>query len=96
MESNRDWVAVCCTAIALAGERQCAEVEGMGVDLGSMAEVDTEAAVAAVQGHYFVSDLDDIHLHWKEDSRSTVRDPPEKAFAPLPTIFEKPWRIEKP
>lgn len=96
MEGNRDWVVVYYIAIALAGERQCAEVEGMGVDLGSMAEADTEAAVAAVQGHYFVSDLDDIHSYWKEDSRSIVRDLQAKAFAPLRTIFAMPWRIEKP
>lgn len=88
-------MAVYCIAIALAGERQCAEVEDMDVDWGSMVEADTEAAVAAVQDHYFVSGLDNIHSYWREDSRSIVGDPLEKAFAPLRTIFETPRRIER-
>lgn len=78
---------VYCIATVLAGERQCAEVEGMDVGLDSMAEADTEAEVAAVQDHYFVSDLDNIRSHWREDSRSTV-DYLQKVFAPLRTMFE--------
>lgn len=87
-------MVVCCIAIAPAGERQCAEAEGMDVDLGSTAEADTEAAVAAVQDRYFASDLDNTHSYWRKGSHSIVGDPPEKAFAPLQTIFETPRRIE--
>ena len=88
-------MVVCCIAIAQAGERQCAEVEGTDVDWGSMVEADTEAVVAAVQDHYFVSGPDNIHSYWEEGSRSIVEAPLEKAFAPLLTIFETPWRIER-
>ena len=62
MEGNPDLVVVYCTAMARAGERQCAEVGGTDVGLGSMVEGDTEAAVAAVQDHCFVYD---IHRYWK-------------------------------
>lgn len=95
MEDTHDWVVVYCIAIARAGERQCAEVEGKDVGLGSTVEADIEAGVAAVQDHYFVSGLDSIHSCWREDSRSIVGDPLEKAFAPLRTIFETPRNIEK-
>lgn len=67
----------------------------MDVGLGLMAEADTEAAVAAVQDHYFVSGLDNTHSYWREGSRSIVGDPLEKAFVPLQTIFETPQRIER-
>lgn len=67
----------------------------MDVDLGSMAEADTEAAVAAVQDHYFVPGLDNTHSYWKEDSRSIVGDPLEKAFAPLRTISETSRRNKR-
>lgn len=77
-------------ATALVDERQCAEVEGRDVGLGSMVEADTEAAVVAAQDHCFASDLDNIHSYWREDTRSIVGDPREKAFAPLQTISEKP------
>ncbi len=53
-------MVACYIAIGLAGERQCAEVEGMDVGLDSTVAVDTEVVAAAVQDHYFVSDLDDI------------------------------------
>ena len=66
----------------------------MDVDSGSMVEADTEAAVAAGPDHYFVSGLDSIRSYWREGSRSIVGDPLWKAFAPLRTIFETPWRIE--
>lgn len=45
----------------LAGEHQCAEVEGMDVGLDSTVEADTEAAVAAVRDHYSVSGLGNDH-----------------------------------
>lgn len=67
----------------------------MDVGLGLMVEADTEAAVAAGQDHYFVSGLDNIHLCWRENSRSIVGYPPEKAFAPLQTISGTPRRIER-
>ena len=95
MEGNHGLVVVYCIAIAQAGERQCAEVGGMDVGLGSMVEGDTEAVVAAVQDHCFVFGLDDIHQYWKEDNHLAVGDPREKAFAPLRTIFETPRKIER-
>lgn len=67
----------------------------MDVGLGSMAEADTEAAVAAVQDHYFVSGLDNTHSYLREDSHLIVGDPLEKAFAPLQTRFETLRRIER-
>lgn len=82
-------------ALALAGEHQCAEVEDMDVGLGSMVEVNTEAAVAAVQDHYSVSGLDRIHSYSGEGSRSIAGDPLEKAFAPLRVVFETPWKTER-
>ena len=66
----------------------------MDVDLGSMAEADTEVAVAAVQDLCFVSGLDDIRSYWREGSHSIVGDP-QKVFAPLQTIFETPQRTER-
>lgn len=95
MEDNHDEVVVYCIATALAGEHQCAEVGGMAVDLDSTVEASTEVAVVAVQDHYFVSGLDNIHSHWREDSHSIVGDLLKKAFAPLRTIFETPQRIER-
>lgn len=79
----------------LAGERQCAEVEGMYVGLGSTVEADTEAAVAAVQDHCFVSGLGNAHSCWEKDIRSIVGDLQEQAFAPLWTNSETPQRIER-
>lgn len=62
-----------------------------------MAGADIEVAVAAVQDHYFVFGLDNIHSYWREDSRSIVGDPLGRAFAGLQTTtFETPWRIERP
>ena len=88
MGDTHDSVAVCCIGIALAGERQCAGVEGTDVGWDLAVEADTEAAVAAAPDHYFVSDLDNIRLYWRKDSRSIVDDPQERVFAPLRTIFE--------
>ena len=56
----------------------------MDVGLGSTVEADTEAAVAAVQDHYFVSGLENAHSCWEKDIRWTVGDL-QKAFAPLST-----------
>ena len=78
-----------CIAIA-AGERQCAGVEGMDVDLDSMVEEDIEAAVAAAQGHYFVSDLDNFRLYWREDSCSIVGAHLERVSALRRTRSETP------
>ena len=88
-------MAVYCIAIALAGERQFAEVEGMGVDLDSMVEEDTEAAAAVVQGRCFVSGLYTSRSYRKDGSRSLVGDLPERAFALLRTIFEQPRRMAR-
>ena len=82
MEDNHGWAYVYYTAVVLAGEHRCAEVEGMDVGLGSTVEADTEAAVAAVQDHYFVSGLGNAHSCWEKDIRSIVGDLQE-AFAPL-------------
>ena len=81
-------MVVYCIVIAPAGERQCAEVEGMDVGLDSKAEADIEAAVAAAQDRCFVSGSDNTHSCWRQDSRSIVHVPREGVFAPLLTIFE--------
>ena len=88
-------MAVYCIVIAQAGERQCAEVEGMDVDLDSTAEADIEAAVAAVQDRCFVSDSDNTHLCWRQDNRSIADGPREGAFAPLLTISELLRKMER-
>ena len=88
-------MAVYCIVIARAGERQCAEVEGMDVGLDSTVEADIEAAVAAVQDRCFVSDSDNTHLCWRQDSRSIVDVPQEGAFAPLLTIFGLLQKMER-
>ena len=67
----------------------------MDVDLDSMVEEDTEAAVAAVQGRCFVSGLYTSRSYRKEESRSIVDDLPERVFALLRTIFEQPRRMER-
>ena len=67
----------------------------MDVGLDLMVEEDTEVAVAAVQGHYFVSGLDKSRSYRKEESRSVVDVLPERVFALLRTIFEQPWRMER-
>ena len=88
-------MAVYCSATARAGERQCAEAEGMDVGLDSRVEVNTEAAVAAVQEHCFVFGLGNIRLYLTENSHSIVDDPRERAFAPLQTIFEPLRRMRR-
>ena len=67
----------------------------MDVGLDSTVEVSTEAAVAAVQDHCFVSGLDNIHLYWRENSRLVVDGPRERAFAPLQMIFEPLRRMRR-
>lgn len=88
-------MAVCCIVIAPAGERQCVEVEGMGVDVDSKAEADIEAAVAAAQDRCFVSGSDNTHWCWRQDSRSILDVPREAAFAALLTIFELLRKTER-
>ena len=67
----------------------------MDVGLGSTVEADTEAAVAAVQDHCFVSGLGNTHSCWEKNIRSIVGDLQAEAVAPLWTELETPQRIER-
>lgn len=80
-------MVVGCIAI-VAGERQCAGVEDMDVDLDSMVEEGIEAVVAAAQDHCSVFDLDNTRLYSREESHSIVGVPLEKVFAPRRTRSE--------